>query len=116
MAINMMKGNTMKADFKTGAVWLVVGAALVWISQPGDWVRPVTAQTGVPAAVVEWEYNSQSIDAASIQTKLVELGNGGWDVFSVVSTDAVVESPGTDGKPHVISQRFEVTAKRSKKK
>ena len=29
MAINMMKGNTMKADFKTGAVWLVVGAALM---------------------------------------------------------------------------------------
>ena len=43
MAINMMKGNTMKADFKTGAVWLTIGAALVWIARPGDWVRPVTA-------------------------------------------------------------------------
>ena len=116
MAIQMMKGNTMKADFQSGAVWLVIGAALVWIAQPGDWVRPVTAQTGVPAAVVEWEYNSQSVEAASIQTKLVEMGSGGWEVFSVTSTDGMVESPGADGKPHVISQRFEVTAKRLKKK
>ena len=81
----------MKADFKTGAVWLVIGAALVWIARPGDWVRPVTAQTGTPAVVVEWEYNSQSVEAASIQTKLTELGTAGWDVFSVTSTDAVVD-------------------------
>lgn len=106
----------MKVDFKTGAVWLVVGAALVWIARPNDLVRPATAQTGSPAVVVEWEYNSQSVEAVSIQTKLVEMGSGGWEVFSVTSTDGMVESPGADGKPHVISQRFEVTAKRLKKK
>lgn len=106
----------MKADFRTGAVWLMVGAALVWVAQPGDWARLATAQTGTAAAVVEWEYNSQSVEAASIQTKLVELGSGGWEVFSVTSTDGMVESPGADGKPHVISQRFEVTAKRPKQK
>ncbi len=105
----------MKANFKTGAVWLVIGAALVWIARPGDWVRPVTAQTGSPAAVVEWEYNSQSVDAASIQTKLTELGSAGWEVFSVTSTDGVVDNAG-DGKPHVVTQRFEVTAKRARKK
>ncbi|MEK6262234.1 MAG: hypothetical protein AABP62_26855 [Planctomycetota bacterium] len=115
MAINSVKGNTMKADFKTGAVWLVIGAALVWIARPGDWVRPVTAQTGVPATVVEWEYNSQSVDAASIQTKLTELGTAGWEVFSVASTDGVVDNAG-DGKPHVVTQRFEVSAKRPKKR
>ena len=105
----------MKADFKTGAVWLVIGAALVWIAQPGDWVRPVTAQTGTTAAVVEWEYNSQSVDAASIQTKLTELGTAGWDVFSVTSSDAVVDDTAGDGKPHVVTRRFEVSAKRPKK-
>ena len=105
----------MKADFKTGVVWLVIGAALVWIAQPSEWVRPATAQTGSPAAVVKWEYNSQSIDAASIQTKLTELGSAGWEVFSVTSTDGVVDNAG-DGKPHVITQRFEVTAKRARKK
>ena len=115
MAINSVKGNTMKANFKTGAVWLVIGAALVWIARPGDWVRPVTAQTGSPAAVVEWEYNSQSVDAASIQTKLTELGTTGWEVYSVMSTDAIVDTAG-DGKPHVVTQRFEVTAKRARKK
>lgn len=105
----------MKADFKTGAVWLVVGAALVWIARPGDWVRPVTAQTGTAAAVVEWEYNSQNVEAASVQTKLNELGSAGWEVFSVSSTDAVVDTAG-DGKPHVLTQRFEVSAKRPKKR
>ena len=106
----------MKADFKAGGVWLVIGAALVWIARPDDWVRPVTAQTGSPAAVAEWEYNSQSIEAASIQTKLTELGTAGWDVFSVTSTDAVVDDTTGDGKPHVVTRRLEVTAKRARKK
>lgn len=106
----------MKSDIKTKAVWLAVGAALIWIARPGDWTPPATAQTGSPAAVVEYEYNSQSVEAASIQTKLTELGSAGWEVFSVTSTDGMVESPGADGKPHVISQRFEVTAKRIKKR
>ena len=105
----------MKADFKTGAVWLVMGAALVWVARPGDWVRPATAQVGTAVAVVEWEYNSQSVDAASIQTKLTELGIAGWEVFSVMSTDAIVDTAG-DGKPHVVTQRFEVSAKRAKRK
>ena len=105
----------MKADFKTGAVWLVIGAALVWIARPGDWVRPVTAQTGSPAAVVELEYNSQSAEAASVQTKLNELGTAGWEAFSVTITDSIVDTGG-DGKPHVVTQRFEVSAKRPKKR
>ena len=107
----------MKADFKTGALWLTVGALAMWLFQSDGVVRPVSAQLGGPAAAsVEWEYNSQSVEAASIQTKLIELGSGGWEVFSVTSTDGVVESPGADGKPHVISQRFEVTAKRTKQR
>jgi hypothetical protein len=44
------------------------------------------------------------------------LGSAGWEVFSVTSTDRRVESNGVDVKPHVITQRFEVTAKRIKKK
>ncbi len=107
----------MKADFKTGALWLMAGALLMWLVQPEDLVRPASAQLSGPAAArVELEYNSQTVEAASIQTKLIELGTGGWEVFSVTSTDAVVESPGADGRPHVISQRFEVTAKRTKKR
>lgn len=106
----------MKTDFKTGALWLLVGAFVMWLFQPDGLVRPVSAQLGGQAATsVEWEYNSQSVEAASIQTKLIELGTGGWEVFSVTSIDGVVETPGADGKPHVISQRFEVTAKRTKK-
>ena len=105
----------MKADFKTGAMWLVIGAALVWIARPGDWVRPATAQMGAAAAAVEWEYNSQSVDAASIQTKLTELGSAGWEVFAVTSTDGVVDTAG-DGKPHVTTKQFEVSAKRPKKR
>ncbi len=105
----------MKANFKSGAVWLGIGAALVWIARPGDWVRPVTAQTGAAVAVVEWEYNSQSVEAASVQTKLNELGSTGWEVFSVSSSDRVVDNAG-DGKPHIITERFEVSAKRPKKR
>ncbi len=105
----------MKANLKSGAVWLVIGAALVWIARPGDWVRPATAQMGATAAVVEWEYTSQNVDAASVQTKLNEIGSAGWEAFSVSSTDATVDTAG-DGKPHVVTQRMEISAKRPKKR
>ena len=110
------KGNTMKADFKTGAVWFLAGVLVMWLAQPDGFVRPVSAQGGAQAAInAEYEYNSQSVEAASIQTKLTELGSAGWEVFSVTSTDGVVDNAG-DGKPHVVTQRFEVSAKRARKK
>lgn len=93
----------------------MVGAALIWVAQPDGWVRPLTAQMGTTDAIIEWEYNSQSIDATSIQVKLTELGNAGWEVFAVTSTDGVVDNA-ADGKPHVVTQRFEVTAKRARKR
>jgi hypothetical protein len=76
----------------------------------------MSAQVGVQAVgSVANEYNSQSVNAASLQTKLIELGTAGWEVFSVVSTNGSVDTGG-DGKPHVITQRFEVTSKRVKRR
>ena len=106
----------MRSQFHTGLVCLGLGLGLSWLFMSSGSTQQAVAQVGAGNAVVEWEYNSQSVEAASIQTKLVEMGSGGWEVFSVTSTDGMVESPGADGKPHVISQRFEVTAKRLKKK
>lgn len=58
-----------------------------------------------------WEYKTSSIDAASLQTHLTSLGSDGWEAFSITTTDAIVDT-GPDGKPHLTTQRFEVTARR----
>ena len=63
---------------------------------------------------IVWEYSSISIDAASLQTKLISMGVDGWDVFSIVSTDGLVDT-GADAKPHLVTQRFEVTGKRKRR-
>ena len=106
----------MNANVKFMATGFVAGLLAIWLMASADVGRQAVAQTGAAPAGVEWEYNSISVDAPSIQTQLAMLGTAGWEVFSVTSTDGMVESNGADGKPHVITQRFEVTAKRIKKK
>lgn len=106
----------MNTTMKTGMSGFVIGLSVVWLLTSSTTNVCINAQTTTSPATVEWEYNSISVDAPSIQTQLATLGSAGWEVFSVTSTDGMVESNGTDGKPHVITQRFEVTAKRLKKK
>ena len=61
--------------------------------------------------VVKWEYSTTGLEASVLPAKLTELGNDGWDVFSIVRTDSVVEQ-GNDGKTHLTTSQFQVTAKR----
>lgn len=85
----------------------VAGLGMLLMNTP----RP--ARAAAVAATTNWEYQTASVDAASLATKLIECGRDGWEVFAIVSTDAIVENA-PDGKPHVTTQRFEVTAKRPK--
>lgn len=71
------------------------------------------AQAHAAAAVAGWEYQTASVELASLATKLTEFGRDGWEVFSLMHTDGVVET-GADGKPHITYTRVEVTAKRPK--
>lgn len=75
----------------------------------------VSAQVEAAPETVAWEYTTTNIDTGTLQTKLTELGNAGWDVFSITISDSKVET-GADGQPHVTAQRNEVTAKRLRKK
>lgn len=71
--------------------------------------RPAHAAAGAAG----WDYQTASVELGSLSTKLTEFGRDGWEVFSIVNTDATVDN-GADGKPHVINLRVEVTAKRPK--
>lgn len=64
-----------------------------------------------PAGRTTWEYQTLSVDLPSLAARLNELGGEGWEVFSIISTDGVVDTQ-ADTKPHVLCQRVEVTAKR----
>jgi hypothetical protein len=60
-----------------------------------------------------WDYQTASVEAGNLNAKLLELGRDGWEAFAIVSSDAVVDNA-PDGKPHLTTLRFEVTAKRPK--
>ena len=61
-----------------------------------------------------WEYQTNSIDAASLQSMLTVMGADGWEVFSVTGTDGIIDT-GHDGKSHLNTQRFEIFAKRKRR-
>jgi hypothetical protein len=105
----------MKANCKTGAAWFLVGALVMGLAQLDNSIRPASAQGGAQAAThSDWEYKTESIEATTIQAKLTEFGAAGWEVFSVESTNRALENADT-GTPHIVTQRFEITAKRAKK-
>lgn len=94
---------------------LVIGCMLSGLNVlPWGSGRVAHAQGADSGQAVTWEYKTTSIDAASLQTHLTSLGADGWEAFSITTTDASVDT-GPDGKPHLTTQRFEVSAKRKSK-
>lgn len=93
----------------TSKFWLValvaavVATSLVLSSQ--------TARSFPADERPKWEYVTVSTEASSLQARLTELGDQGWEVFSIDRADMAVEQ-GVDGNAHVVVSRYEVTAKR----
>jgi len=67
-----------------------------------------------PQHPAKWDYATASIDAGSLQAHLTELGNAGWDVFSIDRAGMVLDQP-ADGKTHLVAERYQVSAKRPSK-
>ena len=63
---------------------------------------------------IKWEYTSSAVESNSMQTKLDDLGNNGWEVIAVTRADAALDQ-GNDGKTHIRTTEFQVTARRVKK-
>lgn len=89
------------------AVVAIVG----WVGQP----RVSGGADVKDAAGGKWEYVTGSIETGSLQARLTELGNDGWEVFSIERVDSVVDQT-ADGKTHLTSEKLEVTAKRPARK
>ncbi|MDB5343280.1 MAG: hypothetical protein JWP89_1657 [Schlesneria sp.] len=103
----------MKTQLQNGLLCAAIGIGASCFVLSASSARHAAAQTD-PARIT-WEYTTANIDTGSLQTKLTELGNAGWDVFAVSAADSKVET-GADGTPHVAVLRMDVTAKRSKLK
>lgn len=105
----------MALQFRTTALGAVAGVCMGWLVLTATMSQDVAAQaTPVPEGIV-WEYNTVSLDTASLQAKLTELGADGWEVFAIVNSDLVLDQT-NDSRPHLIAQRVEVTSKRARKK
>jgi hypothetical protein len=60
---------------------------------------------------VRWEYSTSSVESGSLQTHLSDLSVQGWEVFSIVQHEQLVEGT-SEGKPRLQVQSYQVTAKR----
>ena len=62
------------------------------------------------AKPTKWEYTAVNINSNELAVKLTELGNSGWEVFSVVPAQSKVD--GSDGTARVISEKYDVSARK----
>lgn len=66
--------------------------------------RPAAAQND--SSRVTWEYMTANVDTGTLQTKLNELGEAGWEVFSVSPADSKSRiGAGFDPAPHCSAAR-----------
>jgi hypothetical protein len=93
--------------------WLSVAALAAAVGLMAARSERQDARAYAAAGAAGWEYQTASVELASLATKLTEFGRDGWEVFSLMHTDGVVDT-GADGKPHIVYLRAEVTAKRPK--
>lgn len=101
----------MKSRVQSGLIYAALGLSATCFVLSAGSARHAAAQAD-PARVT-WEYNTANVDTGSLQTKLAEFGDAGWEVFSVIAADSKVEQ-GADGIPHLTVLRMDVTAKRAK--
>ena len=84
------------------AAWLLAASSLVGVLSAG-------AETG---GQTKWQYNTTQISLDQLPQTLTDMGNDGWEVFSIQDTRSVVESDLATNVPHVKTETFQVTAKR----
>lgn len=71
--------------------------------------QSVSAQP--PAGNEVWEYSTVNLEPGNLQAKLTEMGQQGWQVFSIVNSDFALDQT-AEANPRLVVQRQEVTAKR----
>ena len=60
----------------------------------------------------KWSYHSISIAANELPAKLTELGDAGWEVFSIVRQETKVVSDG--GSARLVAEKYDVSARKPK--
>jgi len=105
----------MAKSAQTTFLGAVAGLGIGWVLLTVMAHQPVSAEANAPTEGVVWEYNTVSLEPASMQAKLTELGADGWEVFAIVNSDLVLDQT-NDSRPHLITQRVEITSKRPRKK
>lgn len=64
-----------------------------------------------PAA--RWEYKTTTVDAASLQPGLDDMGADGWEIFSIERAGQVIEQT-PDNKTRLVADKYQVTGRRSR--
>ncbi|MGE5193935.1 MAG: hypothetical protein ACM3U2_15685 [Deltaproteobacteria bacterium] len=64
-------------------------------------------------ASAKWEYSTATVDSASLQAKLEELGNDGWEVFSIERSRQFIEQDPAN-KTRLVADQYQVTGRRQR--
>lgn len=102
-----MKTVALPAGIVYTALGLAAGALVASSAIPRAAAQPaVVAQT--------WEYQTANLIPGDLQRKLTEMGQQGWQVFSIVNSDFSVDQT-AENSPRLVVQRLEVTARRPRR-
>lgn len=74
----------------------------------------VSSHSDEPIRHPRWQYNTQLVDAAMLQLRLNELGDDGWEVFSIERADSQLMQQNAS-EPRITTTQYQVTSKRPAK-
>lgn len=73
------------------------------------------SQTAPPVTpTMRWEYTTTMSDPAQLQLRLTELGQDGWEVFSIERADSQLMQPNAS-ENHITTTQYQITGKRPKR-
>jgi hypothetical protein len=62
--------------------------------------------------IVKWEYNTATVEAGELQTRLAEFGANGWEVFSVQQASQYLEQD-QGPKTRLIVEKYQITGRKA---
>lgn len=74
-------------------------------------MRPAVSQPAAEKSPQIWRYTTATIAASELEAKLNELGNDGWEVFSILRFDSTLAQD-ANGENHIRAVQLQVTGRR----
>jgi hypothetical protein len=96
------RNTTLAAAFL--AIGILLGTGIITAPPAVSYAEPV-------AGPMPPQYMTATIDANGLEAKIGDLARENWEIISITTSSQVIDQA-TDGKTHIVVEKFQVTARR----